>query len=402
MITRDEAGLIAEKWVADSAPPDVRLIPMVHEFDLGYVVWGGHPPGTPPLVGAGRGIIDKETGDLSVWPSLPVELVIGQFRERRTDQPRAPRTSDPADQVRRDLRRLATPAKVTHLTLADRVLVVRSVKGDAEPQHHRLVREFYAGGMGPEYRERGYDRCSEAAAFSDALHAEDARRTVADAPAITVKQAREELFAGARMSTYLVREGGDAVAGQVALPCFSCVLLGRSFGFELNPPRSPSLSEVPLSAEAAEMLGAPGWSRVRGTDEQTARTVRLICDQVGRHGARIESFEAANAVLTAFGGMSVAQHGPGRDLRRRPFTLDPLLAAATAETLADFGGLLGTRLFPLGMEGDHDAMLAIDESGRIFALDHAGEWFLGDSIEPALAVLMSGTQPLRIDDHGHW
>ncbi len=405
MITREEAGQIAEKWVAESAPPDVPLAAMVHEFDLGYVVWGRQPPGSPPLVGAGRGIIDKETGDLSVWPSLPVELVIGQFRRRRADQPPAPRTNDPAVQARRDLRRVATPANVTHLTLADRQLVVRSVKGDVEPHHHRLVREFHASGLVPEHRARGYDRCSEAAALSDALHAEDARRTATGRSPITVEQARAELFAGAGVVTYRVREREDAVAGQVGLPCVSCALLARYLGLELSLPRTLDHSDLPpdpSAPEVAEVLGEAGWSRGRRTDEQTARAVRLICDQVGRNGARIEVFDAATAVLTEYGGLSVVQAGPGRELRRRPFALDPTLVAVTAETLADFGSLLGTRMFPLGMEGDHDSVLAIDEFGRIFALDHAGEWYLGDSIEAALTVLVSGTQPPRIDDNGRW
>lgn len=398
MITREEAGLIAEKWVAESAPPDVPLTAMVHEFDLGYVVWGRQPSGSPPLVGAGRGIIDKETGDLSVWPSLPVEAVIGQFKQRRTDQPRAPRTSDPADRVRRDLRRVGTPANVTHLTLTDRVLVVRSVKGDAEPHHHRLVREFHLGGLAPAQRDRGYDRCSEAAALSDALHVEDTRRTAAGIPPITMEQARTEFFAGTRMVTYRVRERGDAVAGHAAPPCVSCALLGGSFGFEASPlPR-----DLPAPGGAAEVLGEAGRSRGRRNKEQTLRTVRLVCDQVGRNGARLEAFDAAISVLTEFGGISVVQDGPGRDLRRRSFVLDPTLVAATAETLTDFGRLLGARMFPLGMEGDHDSVLAIDESGRIFALDHAGEWYLGESAEAALATLMSGTQPLRLDDDGRW
>src|SRR5882757_267409 len=235
-ITRDEAERIAEKWVADSAPPDIPLTPAVHEFELGYVVWGKPPPATPPIIGAGRGIIDRETGELSVWPSLPVAMVIEQFRTHRADRPPAPHTWDPAEQARRDLRRIATPANVTHLTLTDRLVTARSVKGDLEPNHHRLVREFYANELDPEFRERGYDRCSEAAAFSDALHSEDARRAAGGQPPITLEQVRTELFAGAGMVTYRVRESGDPVAGETGPPCISCALLGRHFGFVLQPP----------------------------------------------------------------------------------------------------------------------------------------------------------------------
>ena len=76
MITREEADQIAEKWLSESAPAGASQIPMVQEFDLGYVVWGKRPPGEPPLIGANRGVIDKDTGELSVWPSLPVCVLL--------------------------------------------------------------------------------------------------------------------------------------------------------------------------------------------------------------------------------------------------------------------------------------------------------------------------------------
>jgi len=154
--------------------------------------------------------------------------------------------------------------------------------------------------------------------------------------------------------------------------------------------------------EVADVLRESGWSEGRRTGEQTAAAVRQVCDQIGRHGAKTEAFDAAVEALTEFGGLYVIQDGPGRDLRRRPFALDPTQVAATAETLADLGRLLNTRLFPLGMEGDHDTVLAIDESGRVFALDHAGVWHLGDTIDTALVTLVTGTQPPRVNDHGDW
>ncbi|MGH3669286.1 MAG: SUKH-3 domain-containing protein [Pseudonocardiaceae bacterium] len=54
------------------------------------------------------------------------------------------------------------------------------------------------------------------------------------------------------------------------------------------------------------------------------------------------------------------------------------------------------------MEGDHDSTLAIDEAGRVFALDHVGEWYLGESIDAALITLITGSQPPRLDDDGTW
>ena len=76
-------------------------------------------------------------------------------------------------------------------------------------------------------------------------------------------------------------------------------------------------------------------------------------------------------------------------------------AAHTADTLADFGAALGVRLFPIGSERQ-DSILAVDEQGRIFALDQAGEWFLGDDIDAALTTLLLGRSPARVRDDGTW
>src|SRR6266511_1369037 len=63
-------------------------------------------------------------------------------------------------------------------------------------------------------------------------------------------------------------------------------------------------------AEVARVLSESGWSPGRRTDDETAEAVRYVCDQVGRDGARTESFEAAFEALTEFGGLYVVQDGP--------------------------------------------------------------------------------------------
>lgn len=236
MITREEADQIAEKWVRDSAAPGTSPAPAVREFDLGYVVWAQQGPDDPPLIGAGRGIIDGSTGELSVWPSLPLDMVIEEFRRRKATRPPTLWTWDPAEQARWDLRHAATPSNVSHLRLADQVVIARSVKGDEPPHHHPLVLDFFRSGLSADYRERGYDRCSEAAALSDALHAEDATRKSVGDPPITLDDARVGLFGGTDMVTYRVRESGDPVAATTTPPCLSCAMLLRHFGFQLGLP----------------------------------------------------------------------------------------------------------------------------------------------------------------------
>jgi hypothetical protein len=233
MISREEAEHIAAKWVSDSLPSGTSSTSGIHEFDLGYVV-SVQPQDEP--IWFSRAIIDKGTGELSVWPPLPLETVIAQYRARQATRQPTLWTWDPAEQARWDLRHVATPANITHLRLPDRLVIARSVKGDREPRHHRLVLDFFRTGPAPEHRERGSDRCSEPAALSDALHAEDARRSSIGEPPIELEEARTGLFRGADLVTYRVRESGDPVAGTTAPPCVSCATLLRHLGFQLRPP----------------------------------------------------------------------------------------------------------------------------------------------------------------------
>jgi hypothetical protein len=159
-------------------------------------------------------------------------------------------------------------------------------------------------------------------------------------------------------------------------------------------PRFPS--------EVEAVLREAGWTEERQVAELAGKAIQTVCAQPGTAGARHAAFPAAEQALTEFGGLYVYQDGPGAALRRRPFALDPTMAAATAMTLADFGRVLGVALFPLGVEGDADAVLAIDEHGRVFALDAGGEWFLGEDIQDALTTLVTGTLPPRVRDDGTW
>jgi hypothetical protein len=134
---------------------------------------------------------------------------------------------------------------------------------------------------------------------------------------------------------------------------------------------------------------------------RSPRRSRSSRAEVGRNGATIESFPAAIDAVREFGGIHVVQDGPGRALRRHDFAIDPTQVAATTETLADLGKRLNTRLFPIRVEGDHESVLAIDEGGRVFALDHAGVWYLGGSVAAALTTLVTGTEPPRLDEHGN-
>ncbi len=236
MITRDEAELIADRWVNSGGSGERRWTAEIHEFDLGYVVWRAVPPGHPGEIGAPRGIIDRATGEMSMWPSLPIEMVISMYQERAATAASVPHTWDPERQARRDLRRTEFPCNITHLTLADGTLLrARSMRGDGEPDLHRLVREFFAS-VPANLLERGYDRHAEVAAMSDALHAEDARRAAAGRPPVTLDEARTQVLRGAGVVTYRIREPDDPQAGASGPPSLSSLQLLQHLGFALLPP----------------------------------------------------------------------------------------------------------------------------------------------------------------------
>ncbi|MEU4423161.1 SUKH-3 domain-containing protein [Actinoplanes sp. NPDC024001] len=148
--------------------------------------------------------------------------------------------------------------------------------------------------------------------------------------------------------------------------------------------------------EVAAVLRGAGWAEGRRVPEMAEAAIRAV------RGAGHEPFPAAERALTEFVGVYLHQDGPGVALRRSPFALDPTMAAPTARTLAAFARVLGVRLFPLGVEGEDDAVLAIDERGRVFAIDAGGEWFLGDDLDAALVTLVTGAEPPRVDDDGTW
>ena len=231
-ITPNEARRIAARWVAESGPD---LSPQVYEFEAGYVVWGAEPAGGASQLGAGRGVIDRETGELSVWPALPVEVVAQRYRAERAAVPRPRPASDHLVQARRDLDRVATPATITYLLLDGPPVTARSVKGDAPPQHHALVGDALDR-LPVEFRERGYERCSEVVALSVALLAEDARRVSVGTPGTTLDEARKRVFRGAELVTYRVREPADPQDAVPGAPCLSCLAVLAYFGFDVAPP----------------------------------------------------------------------------------------------------------------------------------------------------------------------
>ncbi|MCG0069984.1 SUKH-3 domain-containing protein, partial [Streptomyces tricolor] len=79
-----------------------------------------------------------------------------------------------------------------------------------------------------------------------------------------------------------------------------------------------------------------------------------------------------------------------------PGRVDPVPGRHLARSLGDLGRALGTELCPLGEETDTAALLAIDTEGRVYTIDHTGDWYVGPDIDHALSTLITGVQPVRL------
>ncbi len=160
------------------------------------------------------------------------------------------------------------------------------------------------------------------------------------------------------------------------------------------------MSRFSPGVEAA--LLAAGWYPGRQVGADTLAAIhREIAAHPGRYGGTLRTSAAADQALAEFGGLALGGDRAG-ELNPRPFALDPTLARYATETLIDVGRALGTPLYPLGVEGMDDAVLAINPLGQVFAVDATGVWFLGDDPDAALETLLTGRQPALVGDDGRW
>ncbi|MFG3682496.1 SUKH-3 domain-containing protein [Micromonospora chalcea] len=410
VIERQQAEQIASVWARrDSDRLGFPCTPVVEEFDLGYVVLSTVSTDARALPGdLPTTVIDKETGEVSTWPRIPAPAVEAMYRQQRPAEPRAPRAVDPAAQLLRELTRLPTPGAAAHLTLDGRRHVAQGAKGDVEVRHHPLVRS-YLDDLPPGHLVRGGERHAEMIVVSDALYEHDHRRSTDGLPPLTIEDARD-LLGTSRIEVYRSREPGDPLGGLAELPCDSCVkFLVRfavlpwpdlAFVEEWRPEPREVIQPGRFPDEVAHALMDGGW-QISMFNEALAMGAMTETREIAGQHHQHEAFPAAEEALTAFPAVLSRRRGPGEQVWISRFTTNPLRAAHSADSLADFGSVIGVRLFPLGSERQ-ESILAVDEHGRIFALDQAGEWFLGPDIDAALTTLLLGRAPARVRDDGTW
>ncbi|KOU52149.1 SUKH-3 domain-containing protein [Streptomyces sp. NPDC060334] len=143
-------------------------------------------------------------------------------------------------------------------------------------------------------------------------------------------------------------------------------------------------------------LRTAGWEPGRWDIKQAEYWADALRDHTTPAGHRHTVFPAAVEAWAEFGGLTVAGSGPGRQIAPARVRLDPLTGLHLARTFCDLGRALSTELSPLGAETDGGSHLAIDREGRVYGIDHTGDWFLGASLDDALALLLTGLQPARL------
>jgi len=155
-----------------------------------------------------------------------------------------------------------------------------------------------------------------------------------------------------------------------------------------------STTRFPVAVDAAlrDAVWHPGRWDIRQAEEW-ADALRSHASPAGHQHA---VFPAAVEAWAEFGGLHLTPSAPGRQIATTTAHIDPLRGLHHARTLGDLGRALTTEVAPLGEEGDGQAVLAIDSEGRVYSIDHTGDWYLGSDIDRALETLMTGTQPTRL------
>lgn len=153
-------------------------------------------------------------------------------------------------------------------------------------------------------------------------------------------------------------------------------------------------TRFPVAVDAA--LRTAGWRPGRWDIRQAEIWADRLRAHVSPAGHRHAVFPAAVEAWAEFGLLHIAGSGPGLHVAPTALHVDPEAGLHWARTLNDLGRALDTEVAPLGQENGGAALLAIDAQGRVYSLDHSGDWYLGPHFDAALAALVTGTGPTRL------
>ncbi|HEY5834187.1 SUKH-3 domain-containing protein [Streptomyces sp.] len=157
-------------------------------------------------------------------------------------------------------------------------------------------------------------------------------------------------------------------------------------------------TRFPAGVDAA--LRAAGWRPGRWDIKQAEEWADRLRAYVSPGGHRHAVFPAAVEAWAEFGGLAIpGAAGPGRQIAPSGVVVDPMSGLYLARTFGDLGRALETEISPLGEEPGSGALLAIDTEGRVYTIDHTGDWYAGPDIDRSLTDLVGGVQPVRLTLH---
>jgi hypothetical protein len=139
-----------------------------------------------------------------------------------------------------------------------------------------------------------------------------------------------------------------------------------------------------FSPRTAAVLVGAGWFPGRSVPDLVHYWRAQLVDK-----GQFMMSRSAEAALTEFGGLRIAQQGVGVDFALDSFVIDPTLAAGAEDDFRHYAKLVGkNNLFPLG-EASEQASLAIADTGEVYLI-FEGILLLGNSMDTALISLAEG------------
>lgn len=322
----------------------------VEEFPQGWAVWAAPPAGQRPQLGATKTVLDRQTGEFSLWPCWPTDILAAEY---------AAASEGIVNSVPDNGRPSVFPLldRTARIEAPDgRVWWRESFLGDDPPGLHPSLAEWLDS---RQSLVRGVQRHAEMLVLSRVLH---------DGSADVLPE-----------SAYVAERR----------PCDTCLQAMVHFRL-LDPAAAPSPQAGLLRKDLPAFLDG------RAFDPK--RWAQVAFDLLA---PAIPAVEAARAALECYPAVLSTRRGPGRDCWVRPFRLGvtrDLLRHSAA--LTGFADLMRAVVFPIGAEEHDDGVIVADGHGRVFVLDQAGAWFCGADIDAALTTLTEGRSPVRVRADG--
>jgi SUKH-3 immunity protein/YwqJ-like deaminase len=403
LITRADAELLVNSWAEAAAERagGGDWVGMLEEYDFGYVGWVKQPPEVRPEPGSGvRSVIDRDTGDVIPWGSIPAPMVADNYRAGRP--PIAVSTVDPVMRVREQARpglKMNTAASIT-LSFDRRMRTAYGARGDYDLNHHPVVREFLAA-QPPGHMSRGADRHADMILISDVLHAHDA---FSGAPT-TLETARRIIRGVQRFTTVRIRPP-EAGSGGRAWQCYTCIAAWVHIGLyddrilaAYRPRGATVVKCIPRDDLPPELLAlGPDYEDDSEPGQPVSKWDERWLRQNGRPliRAKLEMMRKYFRVTTSVGSV------PGQVHRVEGVYVRPNFTPLYDGLATEFGRRFGLQAYGIGSENGGEAVYVGDELGRVFALDQGGEWYLGGSIDEALVTAVYGRHQPKVRADGTW